>query len=272
MEIPQEIDSYIKESIDDTLGLPVSAETLQLKLRASEDTLHRLHDQYALLFQKSRQKDQLIHRLKAEATMNFMALKKFIEENQRLAEECANLVSRCQNLEKKCSLYENDRELLMDFANEADERATEAEIRANQLEEEVLKVSEELKLHKHFDSPAERTDVEACLVESLLTTLVSKDEIEYGHAFLELLQAWDSLSPSTQKVLSLATNVNNLQKEKELLRTNLAKAEQELETFSRGLNRLNYLRRNKRKSIDSVRQPLSPLRHNSPNGRRMHKK
>lgn len=80
--------------------------------------------------------------------MNASALKKFVEENQRLAVECSNLLAQCKRWEKECSLYDHDREALMDFGNEADERAKEAEIRVHDLEEEVQKLSEELHFYK----------------------------------------------------------------------------------------------------------------------------
>lgn len=134
MDLLQEIDDYIKETINESLGLPVSARTLQLKLRVYEDAYFRLRDQHLLLLGKFRQKDILIDRAKAEANMNAAAIKKFVEENQRLAAECANLVSQCNKWERECSLYDNDREALMEFGNEADERAREAEERAKEAE------------------------------------------------------------------------------------------------------------------------------------------
>ncbi|KAJ9146481.1 hypothetical protein P3X46_028740 [Hevea brasiliensis] len=320
MDLPVQMDDYIKETIDDSLGLPISTHTLQLKLRASEDAHCRLRDQYLLLLGKLRQKDQLIDRTKAEANMNAVALKKFVEENQRLAAECASLVIQCNKWERECSLYDNDREALMDFGNEADERAREAEFRVRELEEVLGKLSEELQFYKHeyanhgVASPAKSTDTEQHLLESILATLVSKDEVEFGHAFLEansgyescqkLLKMWNSLRPSTQKVLSLAAKVKNLQKDKEHLRINLTRAEEEVHLLSEENNILDEenkkllkhhqehnldgsggkhtssasAKRNKRKSSpkmsspvkmkidlkDIVRRPLSPLRHNSP--------
>ncbi|EEF48565.1 conserved hypothetical protein [Ricinus communis] len=330
MDLPQEIEDYIKETISDSLGLPISTQNLQLKLRASEDAHRRLRDQYLLLLEKLRQKDQLIDRAKAEASMNAMAVKKFVEENQRLAAECANLVNQCNKWEKECSLYDRDREALMDFGNEADERAKEAEFKVGELEEMLGKMYEELKLYKHEyerrgdTSSSESTDMEQDLLESILSTLVSEDEIKYGHAFLEassanescqkLLRMWNSLRPSTQRVLTLVAKVRALQKDKEHLRINLTKAEEEvkllfeennvLDAENKKLLKQHHRERNldgsggkhttsasakgnKRKSspkmsspikmkfdlkdVDSMRQPLSPLRQNSPECR-MHKK
>ncbi|KAG5251018.1 hypothetical protein OIU78_012162 [Salix suchowensis] len=340
MDLLQEIDDYIKETINESLGLPVSARTLQLKLRVYEDAYFRLRDQHLHLIGKFRQKDILIDRAKAEANMNAAAIKKFVEENQRLAAECANLVSQCNKWERECSLYDNDREALMEFGNEADERAREAEerakeaeerakeaeIRVRELEEESGKALEELQFYKHKcharrdDSSADSIDMEENSLESILATLVGKDEVESGQAYLEvnsgsescqnLLKMWNSLRPSTRKVLSLAAKAKTLQQDKEHLRINLTRAEEEVKLLfeensildvenKRLLRREQNFdgsggkhtssasaKRSKRKSssrsspveskidsenIDSLRQPLSPLRHNSP-GCRLYKK
>ncbi|CAK7347195.1 unnamed protein product [Dovyalis caffra] len=336
MNLLQEIDDYIKETINESLGLPVSARTFQLKLRVYEDAYFRLRDQHLLLLGKFRQKDLLVDRAKAEANMNAAAIKKFVEENQRLAAECANLVSQCNKWERECSLYDNDREALMEFGNEADERAREAEERAREaeirvlgLEEELGKALEELQFYKHKchtrgdDSSAESTDMEENSLESILATLVGKDEAEYGQAYLEansgyescqnLLKMWNSLRPSTRKALSLAAKAKTLQQDKEHLRINLTRAEEEVKVLFEENNILDEVnkkllrkehgeqnfdgsggkhtssasaKRSKRKSsprscpvesqidskdIDLLRQPLSPLHHNSPDCR-MHKK
>lgn len=85
--------------------------------------------------------------------MNAQALKRFVEENQRLADECSNLLVQCQKWEKECSLYDHDREALMDFGNEADERAKVAEGRVLEIEEELASVMEELQFYKNnFES------------------------------------------------------------------------------------------------------------------------
>lgn len=62
MEIPEEIDNYIKESIDHTLGLPVSTKTLQLKLLAYEESLQRVRNECFSLLSKSKEKDEVIER------------------------------------------------------------------------------------------------------------------------------------------------------------------------------------------------------------------
>lgn len=81
--------------------------------------------------------------------MNAQAVKRFVEENQKLAMECTNLLTQCKKWERECSLYDHDREALMDFGNEADERAKQAEARVCELEEELKRISEDLQFYKH---------------------------------------------------------------------------------------------------------------------------
>lgn len=81
--------------------------------------------------------------------MNALAIKKFVEENQKLAAECENLLGHCRKLEKECALYDNDREALIDFQNEAEERAREACLRAEELEHDLVLYQLELKKCRH---------------------------------------------------------------------------------------------------------------------------
>ncbi|KAJ7958965.1 Centlein like [Quillaja saponaria] len=243
MDLPQEIDDYIKESIDDAVGLHVSSRTLGLKLRASEENQWRLREQHLLLLSKLKEKDQVIERAKAEATMNAQALKKFVEENQKLAAECASLLKECHKWERECSLYDHDREALMDFGNEADERAKEAELRVLELEEDLGKLLEELQHYKKgydmrsVDSSFEGTTMEENSLNSVLEMVIGND-VASARSFLEansghdscqkLLKMWNCLKPSTQKVLSLIAEVKTLEKDKEHLRINLHRAEEEV--------------------------------------------
>ncbi|KAE8656264.1 myosin heavy chain [Hibiscus syriacus] len=233
MDIPQEIDDYIKGTIDDSLGLQVSTESLQLKLRTSEETQRRLREKYLFLLSKLKEKDQVIEQSKAEANMNAVALKRFVQENQKRAAECANFLTQCNKWERECLLYDRDREALMDFGNEADERAKKAEVRVHELEEGLGKLNEELRFYKNcyesqgLDSSCEGTTVEENLLDSVLATLVCKDEVTSGRAFLEantspescqrLLKMWNRLRPSTQKILSLAAEVKVLFEENSIL-------------------------------------------------------
>nr|VDC80829.1 unnamed protein product [Brassica rapa] len=279
MNLSPEVDDYIKDTIDHSLGLPISIESLQKKLLTAEESQRRLRDQYLALLSRSKEKDQVLDRVRSEASMNAQALKKFVEENQKLAEECGNLLRQCKKWERECLLYHQDRDALMEFGNESDERARDAEARVLELEEEVARMSEELQLCKqrqigieqvrtfiHINSkynvfvffinfnlnvfsffPPQKVDnncspQEEDLLDSVLGSLISKDENTIGRLFLEanvqdqscqaLLSKWDRLKPSTQKVLSLVSVAKKFEKERECIIQNLAKAEQEAELVS----------------------------------------
>lgn len=245
MDLPQETDDYIRESIDYSLGLPVSTDTLELKLRFSEETQRRLRDQYLYLKSKLKEKDEVIERVRVESSLNALAVKKFVEENQKLATECANLLNQCKKWEKECSLYDHDREALMDFGNEADHRAKEAESRVHDLEDELSKLSEELQFYKRqqVDEVTKTASMEHFLVDTLLSTLISKDNVaSTAHSFLEansgvevcqkMLEIWERLKPSTHKVLALASEVKILLQEKDHLMNNLTTAEEEVKVLS----------------------------------------
>lgn len=60
MDLPPEIDDCIKESIDYFLGLPLSARTLESKLRSSKEVQKGLRDQCSRLYSKLKEKDDLI--------------------------------------------------------------------------------------------------------------------------------------------------------------------------------------------------------------------
>lgn len=62
MDLSQEIDDYIKESIEHALGLPVSTQTLESKLNASEAACNRLRQQCLYLQTRLKEKDDVIDR------------------------------------------------------------------------------------------------------------------------------------------------------------------------------------------------------------------
>ncbi|CAH1451048.1 unnamed protein product [Lactuca virosa] len=144
MDIPQEIDDYLRESIEYSLCLLVSTRTLELKLRSSEEAQRHICDQCFYLKSKLMEKDKTIDGARVESSMNAQAVKKFIEENQKLALEYGNLLTQCIKWEKECSLYDQDVEALMEFGNEAEEREKQAELRVHCLEDKLSKLSEEL--------------------------------------------------------------------------------------------------------------------------------
>ena len=64
MDLPKEIDDYIKDSIDHSLGLPLSTKTLELKLSVSQEAQRRLRNRCLSLQYKLREKDELIDRIR----------------------------------------------------------------------------------------------------------------------------------------------------------------------------------------------------------------
>ncbi|KAL6956538.1 hypothetical protein U1Q18_041598 [Sarracenia purpurea var. burkii] len=92
------------------------------------------------------------------------------------------------------------------------------------------------------DSSREGSVMDQLLLELLIKTLIGDNEVAAtAHAFLEanvgvdmcqsLLKMWNSLRPSTHKVLALAAEVKSLQKDKEHLRINLTRAEEEVKVL-----------------------------------------
>ncbi|KAK7385339.1 hypothetical protein VNO78_31055 [Psophocarpus tetragonolobus] len=242
MDLPQEIDDYIKESIDHTVGLPVSSQTLLLKLHASQESQRQLRDQQLFLLAKLKEKDERIERARSEASMNAQAVKRFVEENQKLAAESESLVEQCVKLDQECALYDHDREALMEFGNEADERAQVAQARALQLERDLFLLEQELIKYKHqnesTDSSSGTALDEENLLHSLLATVTEATDESSTHAFLnanseyeqckKLLSMWNCLKPSTRRVLCLVAEVKSLENDKENLRVNLHRAEEEV--------------------------------------------
>ncbi|KAL5078514.1 hypothetical protein RYX36_006935 [Vicia faba] len=312
MSLPPEIDDFIKQCIDHSLGLPISPQTLDIMLRALKDSDQFLRHQNASLLDKLKEKDELIEQTKYEACLSAVAIKKFVEENQKLAVECENLVEYCLKLEKEFVLYENDREALIEFQNEAEERGREAYLRIEELERDIIvyqmKIKECQEENESVDSSSTSMLEEESLLDSLLATVTTKDDSS-TYEFLvannenehckKLLSMWSGLRQSTQRILSLVAEVMSLEKDKEHLRINLDRAEEEgkllfvenskLEKENKRLMmKLSHsasAKSSKRKSspktsspmrkkidfddLDSVssRQPFSPLQSNSPNCR-----
>uniref|UniRef100_A0A7N0UM63 Uncharacterized protein n=1 Tax=Kalanchoe fedtschenkoi TaxID=63787 RepID=A0A7N0UM63_KALFE len=276
MDVPQEVDEYIQQSMHHAVGLPVGVRTLELKLRASEEAQMRCREQYLKLGIRLKEMDEVIERTRAEASLNAQALKKFVEENRRLAGECKNLASQCAQWEKECSLYDRDREALMEFGNEADERAKEAESRAIELEEELGRVLKELHDFKARESAegvlsTEDPLEEEKLLASVIETVICKDEVgPSAQAFLEanrkhdpfskLHGIWNRLKPSSQMTISLIAKIKKLEKDTEHLRINLHTAEVEARLLSEENNILDE--ENKR-----LISQLKERRHSSSGGR-----
>ncbi|XP_072979018.1 uncharacterized protein [Typha angustifolia] len=128
MSLPPETDDYIRESIESSLGLQISAKSMQMKLIASEESRRRLQDQIFVLEERLRDADRRLEQYRAEASMNAQGLKRCIEEKEMIVSGYNDLVIRCTKLERECALYERDLERVMescdDLGKENDELRT----------------------------------------------------------------------------------------------------------------------------------------------------
>lgn len=68
-----ETDEYIRESIENSLGLPISDKNLRLKLLASEDARHRLQDQIFVLEEILKEADKRVEQYKVPVLSSFVA-------------------------------------------------------------------------------------------------------------------------------------------------------------------------------------------------------
>lgn len=64
MNLSQEVDDYIKDTIDHSLGLPISMEALQKKLYTAEETQRQLREKYLTLVSRLKEKDHVIDRVR----------------------------------------------------------------------------------------------------------------------------------------------------------------------------------------------------------------
>ncbi|KAJ3691349.1 hypothetical protein LUZ61_020513 [Rhynchospora tenuis] len=273
MDIPPETEEYIRESIECSLGLQISAKNMQLKLLASEDSRHRLQSQVFhledCLRKATRQIDlykrpsvlktyfedclckatRKIEIYKSEASMNAKALKKCVEEKEAVSTRFDQLTAHCAKLERECSLYERDLERLMDSLDEAAKENEELRARA-------VDHSQVAELTTQIDSLQKDK-------ENLLVNL-SRAEEEVNALFEEN----KLLEESNKKLLYLL--------EKERLQRSDRKNSPNASATGKRKSRLTEGSPTGKAidfsaGIDPTRPPLSPLRQNSPESR-MHKK
>ncbi|KAH0462445.1 hypothetical protein IEQ34_010020 [Dendrobium chrysotoxum] len=125
MDIPQETENYIRESIQDSLGLPVSEKTLRLKLLASQEERHLLQDQNFILQDQLKELHKRFQSSKEEASMNAQALRKCIQERETLVAKYAEMQKYCAKLERECMLFERDLEKAMESCDELEKENNE---------------------------------------------------------------------------------------------------------------------------------------------------
>ncbi|KAL8224655.1 hypothetical protein R6Q59_000251 [Mikania micrantha] len=208
--------------------------SLKAKLMEKHEIIERARVCVSYAVDALREKAEIIERVRSESTLNAQAVKKFVEENQKLTTECAYWLTQCYKLEKEFSRYDHYQEALMDFENEADNRAKEAEAQLSfyNLQHEGKQAGEMTKA----------VYTESCLVDTLLSTIIKKDDVaSVAQSFLEansglevcqkMLEIWESMNPSTQNIMALASEVKRLHNEKDHLRNNLTTEEEEVKVL-----------------------------------------
>ncbi|KAK1262297.1 hypothetical protein QJS04_geneDACA018900 [Acorus gramineus] len=252
MAFPPETDEYIRESIEQSLGLQVSTKTLQLKLFASEDSRRRLQNEVFQLHDRLRERDGCLELSKSEASMNAQALRKFVEEKEAMSKKYTELLAQCSNWEDECALYHKDQELLEAFGNEADERARSFEARVREVEEEMKKLSEELLFYKREaevcpEKEARGAEEFRVLQEKVVELERLRSQGYNGEGAIcgqctvlkkdnEDLQ---SRLSGTVSSIALAAEIESLKKDKENLKLNLSRAEEEVTLLSEQCNMLD---------------------------------
>ncbi|KMZ72126.1 hypothetical protein ZOSMA_16G00930 [Zostera marina] len=132
MDIPPETDRYIKEMIEHSFDLPVSASTLSLKLLASKDARLRLRNKKNLLEKRLMENATHLDQYKAEATMSAQGLKRCVEEKESVVTRFVELTDQKDKLQKECMLYKKDIERLIEscdfFRKENEELRTKLNV------------------------------------------------------------------------------------------------------------------------------------------------
>ncbi|MQM19631.1 hypothetical protein Taro_052638 [Colocasia esculenta] len=201
MGLPSVADDYAGQSVDDSLGgVPVSTKTLQLELLVSEDERRRLQDQIFLLEDRLAEGARRIELYRAEAKMNAQGLRRCAEEKAATASGYADLSSRRAKLEEECTLYEGDVARLMESCDD------------------LGRENEELKLQLRETSSVGNA---------------------YGRCYLLHLlpiqkRIWFSIISKcflSERHTALASEVDCLRKDKENLRINLHRAEEEVKVL-----------------------------------------
>ncbi|XP_020112336.1 tropomyosin-like [Ananas comosus] len=249
MDLPPETDEFIRESIESSLGLQISAKNMQMKLLASEDARHRLQDQIFVLEERLRESERRLEQFRAEASMNAQALRRSIEEKEMIASGYNESINNCAKLERECSLYERDLERVMESYDELAKENDElrARLQDNSALTSLAAEVESLQREK------EQVRINLNRAEAEVKVLFDENKIldEENKRLLGLLKRERHLMGSEGKRSASASAKG--------------KRKSSVKDSSPTGRALDF------GSADSSRQPLSPLHQNTPDSR-MHKK
>ncbi|CAL9063923.1 unnamed protein product [Musa banksii] len=251
MDLSPDTEEYIKESIESSLGLPVSVKSLSLKLLATEDARHRLQDQIFVLEERLTEADKRLEQCRAEANMNAQGVKRCVEEKEMIASKYADLVNHCRKLEEECSLYERDLERIMESCDELGKENEELRARLDDnsgLESLGAEVESLKKDKEHLRINLHRAEEEVKLLFQ-----ENKMLDEDNKRLLELLKRERSRQGSDSHKRSATASAKGKRKSSP---NDCSSPPGRMIDFA---------------AADSSRQPLSPLHQNSPESR-MHRK
>ncbi|KAJ3672309.1 hypothetical protein LUZ60_007030 [Juncus effusus] len=242
MDLPQETEEYIRESIESSLGLQISAKNIQMKLIASEDARHRLQDQVFLLEERLQDAVRRVDQYKAEASMNALGLRKCVEEKGIMASKYDQLNTRRVKLERECALYERDLEKLMESLDE------------------VAKENEDLRAKFQNTEVAELTHKIETLEKEKEIARINLNKAEEE---VKVLIEDNRILDEENKMLRAQLQRSAKKKSASASATGKRKSRSLIEGSPTGVRAIDF-----GAVADLFRQPLSPLQVNSP----MHKK
>ncbi|PKA59426.1 hypothetical protein AXF42_Ash019580 [Apostasia shenzhenica] len=128
MDIPVEVDDYIRESIQESVGLPVSEKMLRLKLLTSEDERHRLQDQVFFLDEQLKEANKRLQLCREEASMNAQGIRKCIQEKEIMMAHIAEMEKYSSKMERECMLFERDLEKAMESCDDLERENKELRV------------------------------------------------------------------------------------------------------------------------------------------------
>ncbi|KAJ1281757.1 hypothetical protein BS78_04G330100 [Paspalum vaginatum] len=244
--LPGGADEYLRDSIHNSLGLPVSHRSLRLKLLASEDQRHRLQDHVFSLEDDLRAAQRRIDLLKAEAAMNAAGLRRCVEDKETMAAAYADLSAKCS---KECALYERDLERAMESCDDLARENDELRARLHQNAHLAALTAQVEELQRDKETLKMNLDT----AEAEVITLSEDNRVldEENKRLLGLLEK--ERQRRSERKRSASTSTKNKRKSSSL------------RDGSPAGRALDF------GGTDSSRHPLSPLPHNSPDYR-AHKK
>lgn len=192
MVLSSAVEQYIQQTISHSLGLAVPPGFLVEKLSQVEESKRSVEAHVLTLQHRLLDLEHRLAKSKEEASMNALALRRHVSENQNLEGQLKQVSQRCAWLEEECSLYFNDREVFMGVAEEAEDRAFKAEERCAEAERKVAQLLIEIdnlkKIqmeHTHWKEEINRLGCKVLQLETVNSNL----QVELSNAEQQMAEA-----------------------------------------------------------------------------------